>query len=68
VDERIARIGNISDDLLHQVGGLEERLTKLDDALATAIEELRGELERLPAPPGDDVDEDEVVEEPMARA
>ena len=65
VDERTAQISNICGDLLHQVGDLEARLTKLDDALATSIEELRGELERLPAPPADhvdDVDDGEVVE------
>ena len=63
VDERNARIREISDDLLRQAEAIEGRLTKLDSLLATAMEELRRELERLPEPPGDDyVDDDEEME------
>ncbi|MDQ3728771.1 MAG: hypothetical protein M3355_04205 [Actinomycetota bacterium] len=54
MDERNARIREISDDLLRQAEAIEDRLTKLDDALGTAMEDLRGELERLPEPPDDD--------------
>jgi len=56
VDERNARISEISDDLLGQAEAIEGKLTKLDDVLGTAMEDLRRELERVPEPPDDDVD------------
>jgi len=56
VDERNARMGEISDDLLRQAEAIEGKLTKLDDVLGTAMEDLRRELERVPEPPGDDVE------------
>lgn len=61
VDERRTRIAAISDDLLRQAEAVEGRLAKLDAALATAMEDLRRELERLPEPPaaGEFEDEDE---------
>lgn len=59
VNERNARIRDISDDLLRQAGEVEARLVKLDHALGTAMEELRRELGRLPHLPDDDDDEDE---------
>lgn len=51
VDERKARISEISDDLLQQAEAIEARLAKLDGALSAALEDLRRELERLPDPP-----------------
>ena len=62
VDERNARIREISDDLLRQAEAIEGRLSKLDSLLATALEELRRELERLPEPPADDFADDEGIE------
>ena len=60
VDQRKARIGNISDNLLQQADMVETRLAKLDDALSGAMEELRREFERLPEPPAaEDEDEDD---------
>ncbi|MDQ2676560.1 MAG: hypothetical protein M3Y34_07095 [Actinomycetota bacterium] len=59
VDERNEHIRAISDDLLRQAAEVEERLVQLDGALATAIEDLRGELERLPDPPADADDDGE---------
>jgi len=62
VDERRARISAISDDLLRQADAVQTRLAKLDDALAGAMEDLRGELGRLPEPPaGGDFEDDEEV-------
>ena len=76
VDERRARIAGISDDLLRQAETVEGRLAKLDEALATAMEELRRELERLPEPPAaaeyepedEDLDVDEDVDGDPRRA
>lgn len=62
-EERNARIREITSDLLRQADAVEERLTKLDDALATALEDLKRERERLPAPPaGDDLEAEEDLE------
>ena len=66
VSERKERVSAISDDLLRQAEAVEGRLAKLDDALGTALEDLRRELERLPAPPegdGFDADEDDLEED-----
>jgi len=63
VDKRNARIHEISDDLLRQAEAIEGKLTKLDNLLGAAMEDLRRELERLPEPPADDdVDAEEEME------